>query len=33
MKYTSKLYFNGYESTSCTPSLASKNSGSRKYHS
>jgi hypothetical protein len=27
------LYINGYESTSCTPSLASVSSGSRKYRS
>jgi hypothetical protein len=33
MKSTSKLYFNSYESTGCTPSLASASSGSRKYHS
>jgi hypothetical protein len=29
----SELYFNDYESTSCTPSSASASSGSRKYHS
>jgi hypothetical protein len=28
-----QLYFNGYESTSCTPSSASVSSESRKYHS
>jgi hypothetical protein len=33
MKITSELYFNGYESTSCTPCLASASSGSKKYHS
>jgi hypothetical protein len=33
MKITSELYFNGYGSTSCTPSSASVSSGSRKYHS
>jgi hypothetical protein len=33
MKNTSELYFNGYESNSCTPSSASVSSGSRKYHS
>jgi hypothetical protein len=32
-KNTSKLYFNSYESTNCTPSLVSVSSGSRKYHS
>jgi hypothetical protein len=31
MKNTSELYFNSYESTSFTPSLASASSGSRKY--
>jgi hypothetical protein len=33
MKNTYELYFNGYESTSCTSSSASVSSGSRKYHS
>jgi hypothetical protein len=30
---TSELYFNGFESTSCTPSSASVSSESKKYHS
>jgi hypothetical protein len=33
MKNTYKLYSSGYESTNCTPSSASANSRSRKYHS
>jgi hypothetical protein len=33
MKNTSELYFNGYESTSCMPSLASVSSGSKRHHS
>jgi hypothetical protein len=33
MKNTSELYFNGYESISCTPSSASVSFRSRKYHS
>jgi hypothetical protein len=33
LKNTSELYFNGYKSTSCTPSSTSASSGSRRYHS
>jgi hypothetical protein len=33
MKNTSELYFNGYKSTSCSPSIASVSSEPRKYYS